>query len=117
MQPRSLFRSAARRPATALTALAALLIAGVAPGVYAQVRIGVVNIRRAVAETNEGRSATGAIKARFDERQRDLDQRSKAIEGLKRQLEHPTAPVPQAQLQKMAQRLQKQVVDAQSLGQ
>jgi outer membrane protein len=110
-------RSSSRSTARGITLVSALLLAAVAPRVYAQARIGVIDIRRAVSETNEGRAATGAIKARFDERQTDLDRRTKAIEGLKTKLEHPRPGTPQPQLQKMAQDLQHQVMEVQQLGQ
>lgn len=105
------------KPARALTLLGALLLALAAPRVYAQVRIGVVDIRRAVAETAEGRAAFDAMKIRYDDRQRDLDRRTKAIETLKRRIEHPTAPIPQARLERLAAQYQQQVGELQQFGQ
>lgn len=103
--------------ARAITFAAAAVVAVAAPRVYAQVRIGVVDIRRAVAESAEGRAAFDALKVRYDDRQRDLDRRTKTIEGLKRRIEHPTAPLPQARLQKMAEDYQRQVMELQQIGQ
>src|SRR4051812_18744720 len=101
----------------AVTAVLALILAMAAPRVYAQVRIGVVDIRRAVAESAEGRASFDALKVRYDDRQRDLDRRTKAIEALKRRVEHPTAPIPQARLAKMAEDYQRQVMELQQYGQ
>ncbi len=116
MDLRPLARTAPK-PARALTLLGALLLALAAPRVYAQVRIGVVDIRRAVAETAEGRAAFDAMKIRYDDRQRDLDRRTKIIETLKRRIEHPTAPIPQARLERMAAQYQQQVGELQQYGQ
>lgn len=116
MQFRRYARSLPLR-ARALTIAGAVLLAIAAPRVYAQARIGVVDIRRAVAETAEGRAAFDALKIRYDDRQHDLDRRTKVIEGLKRRIEHPTAPIPQARLEKMAQDYQQQVGELQAVGQ
>lgn len=117
MQIRRLASSLRPNRSRALTAVVALVLAMAAPRVYAQVRIGVVDIRRAVAETAEGRAAFDALKVRYDDRQRDLDRRTKAIEALKRRVEHPTAPIPQARLAKMAEDYQRQVMELQQYGQ
>jgi outer membrane protein len=117
MQIRRLATSLRSNRSRALTAVVALILAMVAPRVYAQVRIGVVDVRRAVAETAEGRAAFDALKVRYDDRQRDLDRRTKAIEALKRRVEHPAAPIPQARLAKMAEDYQRQVMELQQYGQ
>lgn len=111
-------RPVAKRGIHAVTALVALLLAAAAPRVYAQAaRIGVVDMRRAITETNEGRQAADSIKLRYDARQTELDRRTKAIEGLKARLEHPHTPIPPAKLQKMAQSYQQQVGELEQIGQ
>jgi outer membrane protein len=118
MTPRQSARPVAQRGIHAVTALAALMLAAVAPRVYAQAaRIGVVDMRRAITETNEGRAAADSIKLRYDARQTELDRRTKAIENLKARLEHPRAPIPPAKLQKMAQSYQQQVSELEQIGQ
>jgi outer membrane protein len=108
---------ATQRPIRLATAAAALLLAVAAPRLYAQARIGVVDLRRVVAESNEGRAASDAIKTRFDARQADLNRRTREIENLKRRLEHPPAPIPMPRLQKLAQQYQRRVLELQNLGQ
>lgn len=117
MQIRRLATLLSSNRSRAVTAVLALVIAMAAPRVYAQVRIGVVDVRRAVAETAEGRAAFDALKVRYDDRQRDLDRRTKAIEALKRRAEHPTAPIPPARMQKMQEDFQRQVAELQQYGQ
>ena len=115
LRPSRLSRISAR--ARAATVLTTVFIAIAAPRVYAQLRIGIVDLRRVVSETAEGRAVLTALKARFDDRQGDLDRRTKAIEVLKRRIEHPASPIPQPQLQKMAQNFQQQVAELQQIGQ
>lgn len=121
MTPRNLIRRL-RGPngARLATVTLGLALASVAPRLYAQVRIGVVDIRRAVAETNEGRAASGAIKAHFDDRQAELDRRTKTLEATKNRLEKaspPTSPTEQRRLQKEVADFQQGAAQLQQLGQ
>lgn len=109
-------RFARKSPARVATVLVGLFIAGMAPRVYAQVRIAVVNIRQAVAETNEGRAAMAALKTRFDQRQNELNARTKALEAMKRRLENPRG-ISQAQLQKLGREYYQKVMELQQIGQ
>jgi outer membrane protein len=63
--------------------VAALLSFG-APRVYAQLRVAVVDMQRALLETNDGRRAKNQLKAQFEKLQEDLNRRQN---GLKRQKE------------------------------
>jgi outer membrane protein len=104
----------ALRPARVATAVVALILAAAAPKLYAQARFGVVDVQRAISETNEGRAAMGAIKARFDDRQTELNNLTKQLEGLKKQLDRPQSVVNRARLQKTAQQ---KLLQLQQLGQ
>ncbi len=64
--------------------LVALALAMGAPKLYAQVRIAVVDMQRALLETNEGRRAKAQLKKLFEARQEQLNARQ---ETLKRMLE------------------------------
>jgi len=65
-------------------ALATLILAGSASTADAQVKIGVVDLQRAINETEDGRQAKRRLKKVFDERQQSLNA---AQEGLKAQKE------------------------------
>ncbi len=108
-------RPDAHRRTRLSTLLAAVFLAVLAPRAYAQFRIAVVDIRRAVAESSEGRSAAQVIKVRFDQRQGDLNHRGEQIERLKRRIESRRDPM--ATLQKLAQRYQRDVTEYQQLSQ
>ena len=56
-----------------IVALATLVLAGSANTGYAQVKIGVVDLQRAINETEDGRQAKRRLKKLFDERQKSLD--------------------------------------------
>lgn len=64
--------------------LVAALLAFGAPKVYAQLRVAVVDMQRALLETNDGRRAKNQLKAQFEKLQEDLNRRQ---QGLKRQKE------------------------------
>lgn len=117
MTLRLTLRNVTKHRARLATMGAAVILALAAPKIYAQVRIGVVDIRRAVAETAEGRAASDAIKARFDARQAELNRRTRELENLKRRIEHPAPGTPPQRLQALAQRYQRQVMELQQLGQ
>ena len=65
-------------------ALATVILAGSASTADAQVKIGVVDLQRAINETEDGRQAKRRLKKVFDERQESLNA---AQEGLKTQKE------------------------------
>jgi len=67
-----------------VAALVAAMLAFGAPRVYAQLRVAVVDMQRALLETNDGRRAKNQLKAQFEKLQEDLNRRQ---EGLKRQKE------------------------------
>lgn len=53
--------------------LAVLALALAAPAARAEVKIGYVDLQRAIREVDEGRAATAALKKDFDEKQKQLD--------------------------------------------
>lgn len=71
----------------ALTLVAALLVASFAPKVYAQVKIAVVDLQRAINETEDGRQAKAKLKRIFKQRQRSLDKRQNDLKKMKESLE------------------------------
>lgn len=61
------------------SALLALMLAAIAPRVYAQARFAVVDLNRAVLESAEGQRANQYIKQLWKRRQEELDLRQKAL--------------------------------------
>lgn len=69
-------------------ALAALLLAAIQPRVAAaQTKIGVVDMQRALAETEDGRKAKDTLKKLFEQRQKTLDKQQNDLKTLKESVE------------------------------
>ncbi|HJK97034.1 MAG TPA: OmpH family outer membrane protein [Polyangiaceae bacterium LLY-WYZ-14_1] len=71
----------------AVTLTAALLVASVAPKVYAQVNIAVVDLQRALNETEDGRRAKAQLKRIFKQRQESLDAKQQELKQMKERIE------------------------------
>jgi outer membrane protein len=61
------------------SAVAAIALAALAPKVYAQARFAVVDLNRAVLESQEGQRANNYVKTLWKRRQEELDLRQKAL--------------------------------------
>jgi outer membrane protein len=105
-------RSRSRARAAAL--VAAGLLAVIAPKLYAQViRLGVVDMQRAILETDQGRRAKNQLKTLFEKRQVELDRRQNALKRMRDDLERQQHTLDQATLRQRAEEYQKQLVDLQ----
>lgn len=71
----------------AVSLVAAILLSTIAPRLYAQVRIAVVDLQRALNETEDGRRAKARLKRLFKQRQADLDERQNELKALKEEIE------------------------------
>ncbi len=100
----------------AVTLVAALLLAALAPKLHAQAtRIAVVDLQRALNETEDGRRAKAKLKKLFKARQTELDKRQNDVKALKEQIEQQIqAGVKQEALQKRAEQYQKALIELQS---
>lgn len=67
----------------------ALLLAAYAPRAFAQVRVAVVDLQRAMSETEDGRRAKRRLKKLFDDRQEELDRRRQELERLSEEAQTP----------------------------
>ncbi|MBZ0115556.1 MAG: OmpH family outer membrane protein [Sandaracinaceae bacterium] len=67
----------------AVTLAAAVLLSTMAPRIYAQVRIAVVDLQRAIIETEDGRRAKARLKKLFKQRQTALDEAQNQVKALK----------------------------------
>ncbi len=71
----------------AVTLVAALMLSCFAPRLYAQVRIAVVDLQRALNETEDGRRAKARLKRLFKQRQQELDKAQGELKTLKEDIE------------------------------
>ena len=95
-------------------ALAAVVLAGSANTVQAQVKIGVVDLQRAINETEDGRQAKRRLKKLFDERQKSLDEKQKALKAQKDNLERQQDVLSEDALRKKAEKFQAEVMELQN---
>ncbi|MDQ3032569.1 MAG: OmpH family outer membrane protein [Myxococcota bacterium] len=97
----------------AVTLAAALMISFVAPRLYAQVRIAVVDLQRALNETEDGRRAKTRLKRLFKQRQQELDKRQGELKTLKENIEKNAEIWARDVLQKRAEEYQKAYIELQ----
>lgn len=97
----------------AVTLVAALLISFTAPRLYAQVRIAVVDLQRALNETEDGRRAKARLRRLFKQRQQELDQRQGELKALKENIEKNAEVWARDVLQKRAEEYQKAYIELQ----
>jgi outer membrane protein len=95
-------------------ALAAVVLAGSANTVQAQVKIGVVDLQRAINETEDGRQAKRRLKKVFDERQKALDEKQQALKAQKESLERQQDVLSEDALRKKAEKFQAEVMELQN---
>ena len=95
-------------------ALAAVVLAGSANTVQAQVKIGVVDLQRAINETEDGRQAKRRLKKVFDERQKSLDEKQQALKAQKESLERQQDVLSEDALRKKAEKFQAEVMELQN---
>lgn len=99
----------------AATLAAALLMAAIAPKLYAQsTRIAVVDLQRALNETEDGRRAKRRLKALFNRRQKVLDKRQTELKALKAEIERQEKVLSREALQKRVEEYQKAFIELQS---
>ncbi|MCB9591194.1 MAG: OmpH family outer membrane protein [Sandaracinaceae bacterium] len=99
----------------ASTLVAALLLSVIAPKLYAQAtRIAVVDLQRALNETEDGRTAKRRLKALFNRRQQALDKRQTELKALKTEIEAQQKVLSREALQKRVEEYQKAFVELQS---
>lgn len=91
----------------------AVPLALVAPRLYAQMRVGVVNIQQAILETDQGHVARNQLRHLFTQRQQELDHRQEGLRQLREQLEKERSSVDRATLARRMEDYQKQFVELQ----
>ncbi len=97
----------------AITLLTALLLSSVAPTLYAQVRVAVVDLQRALNQTEDGRRAKQRLKKLFERRQVELDKAQNDLKKMKADIERQQDVLSKNALQKRVETYQKAVYDLQ----
>ncbi|MEC7519957.1 MAG: OmpH family outer membrane protein [Myxococcota bacterium] len=99
----------------AVTLAVALLLAAVAPRLYAQAtRVAVVDLQRALTETEDGRRAKARLKRTFEARQRTLDAKQRELKALQEEIEAQQKVLSPEALQKRVEAFQKAYMELQS---
>ena len=99
----------------AATLAVALLLSAAAPKLYAQAtRIAVVDLQRALNETEDGRQAKARLKRLFKRRQQALDKRQTELKALKTEIEAQKNVLSREALQKRVEAYQKAFIELQS---
>ena len=111
------FLATERGRARATSVLVALMVAVGAPRLYAQIRnemrIAVVDMQRALIDTNDGRRAKAQLKKLFDARQEQLNSRQEALKRLKEDIEKQKNVVSREALEKRMSEYQAEFVKLQ----
>lgn len=99
-----------------LPLLAALCFSALAPRASAQAaKIAVVDLQRAITETEDGRKAKAKLKKLFESRQKGLDQKQQGLKKLKDELEQQKNVLSRDALDAKVESYQKQLVDLQNI--
>ena len=99
----------------AFTLVAALLLATMAPKLHAQVRVAVVDLQRALNETEDGRRAKTQLKRLFKSRQKALDDKQNELKKMKEDIEKQKNVLSQPALQKKLEAYQQAFVELQTV--
>jgi outer membrane protein len=95
-------------------ALATVVLAGSASTVDAQVKIGVVDLQRAINETEDGRQAKRRLKKLFDERQKSLNAAQESLKTQKESLERQQDVLSEDALKKKLEKYQSDLMELQN---
>src|SRR5882672_2778548 len=100
-----------------LHALAVCLFVGLlAPAAFAQqLKFAVVDVQRAVMETEDGLRASATLKKFFDKRQQELDAKQTELQKQREEIEKQSKVISQQALQKRMEDWQKQMLELQTV--
>lgn len=99
-----------------LIAAVAVALTLVAAGrAEAQMKIAVVDMQRAINETEEGRKAKAKLKQLFEQRQKTLNNKQQELKSLKQDIEKQRNVLSQQALQKKLESYQKAVMELQTV--
>lgn len=100
----------------AVTVVAALLLtAAVAPEAQAQTKVAVVDLQRAMNETEDGRKAKARLQRLFKQRQVTLDKKQSKLKKMKEDVERQKDVLSQQALQQRLEKYQEAFVQLQTV--
>jgi outer membrane protein len=94
--------------------LACAILVGSASTVDAQVKIGVVDLQRAINETEDGRQAKRRLKKLFDERQKALNEKQEGLKAQKENLERQQEVLSEDAFKKKVEQYQNDLMELQN---
>lgn len=94
--------------------LVALFAATAAPAVFAQTKIAVVDLQRAMNETEDGRRAKARLQRLFKRRQQELDAAQNKLKKMKEDIERQKNVLSREALEQRLEEYQKAFIDLQS---
>ncbi len=97
-----------------ITLLAAVIVATISPTLFAQSRIAVVDLQRALNETEDGRAAKSRLKRLFRRRQRSLDEAQEKLKKMKEDIERQKNILSREALESRLEEYQKAFIELQS---
>jgi len=99
---------------SALVLLGSLLLASTPTQAFAQDKIGVVDLQRALNETEDGRKAKNQLKKLFEDRQKTLDAQQEKLRTMKEDLEKQKNVLSREVMAKKLEEYQKAFAELQS---
>ncbi len=106
-------RTRSVRLIVALLSIAVVLL--VAPAAFAQMKFAVVDVQRAVMETEDGLRAQATLKKLFDKRQKELDTRQERLQRERDDIEKQQRVLSRDALQRRTDEWQRQAVELQGV--
>src|SRR6188474_2112567 len=101
-------------PARIAFALSALLLVAARTAPAQAQKIGVVDMQRALMETEDGRKAKDQLKKLFEQRQKTLDKQQEDLKAMKEGLDKQKDVLARDVLMKKAEELQKKLAELQT---
>lgn len=98
----------------AIVLLAALLVSVITPDLYAQTKIAVVDLQRAMNETEDGRAAKRRLQRLFKQRQQELDAAQSKLKKMKEDIERQKNVLSREALEARLEAYQKAFIELQS---
>lgn len=98
----------------AITLLAALIVSTVTPTLFAQTKVAVVDLQRALNETEDGRQAKARLKRLFRRRQKALDAAQEKLKKMKEDIERQKNVLSREALEARLEEYQKAFIELQT---
>jgi outer membrane protein len=93
-----------------IAALTLSAMAGLPRPARAEIKIGYVDLQRALEETDEGKKAKAKLKSDFEKKQKELDVRQEELKKMKTELDKQASVLKPEALQQKQQELQQKLI-------